>query len=631
MKRTDISAMLENIQPDLDEIDGNAQKDAVNTLLNIVEASLAEIEDLKKEQQSLKDEINRLKGEQGVPNIRGPKKADGNISSEKERLEAEKTDEAKKSQEGFKLDKNSLEKLKEHRLPVELLEQLEMIQGERYSNEAECIRDIEAVIDKEMTEQYRALLLKHARYRKRNRRAKLPEIRIDRQVDCPVDTGTLPTDAKFNGYEYKIVQDVIIHTDNVECTRETYFSPSLHKCYLGDVPAGYDQGDFGPNIRADIIVFTYVGGMTIPKIAELYRNIGTLISRSYISNHLIKSEAIDTFHHEKTHMHQAAIEVSDYVQVDDTGTRVNGQNHYTHIVCNDVYTAFFTTEHKNRLTISDVLRNFESRRFLLNDETLLFLEKLGLSLADRQLLSEYTRDTAYQEQQMLGILQIIYGTGSPRKRTRILEGCAMSCYRQETGISIVKILVCDDAPQFKLLTDELALCWIHEGRHYKRLNPIIPLHQQKLADFLQQFWAYYRKLAIYKTTPNLEQAEILRREFDTVFSTKTGYADLDTRIEKSKHKKHELLVVLDHPEVPLHNNLSENAARVEKRRKDASLQTKTDAGTKAKDTMMSIVETCKKLSISSYKLIHDRVKKIHKFPSLAEMIRAKAAGKPPPT
>ncbi|MCP4404554.1 MAG: transposase [bacterium] len=532
MKRTDISAMRENIQPDLDVIDGKAQKDAVTTLVNIIEASVAEIEDVKKDNQSLTDEVNQLNGEHGVPHIRAAKKADGNISSDKARVEAEKTDDAQEKQAGFKLDNNSLETLKEHRVPSELLEQLEMIHGERYSSDAECIRDIEAVRDKEMTEQYRALFLKHARYRQRNRRAKLPEIRIDRQVDCPVDTSKLPPDAKFNGDEYNIVQAVILHTDNVECTRETYFSPSLHNCYLGDVPTGYDKGDFGPNIRADIIVFTYVGGMTIPKIAELYRNIGTLISRSDRSNHLIRSEAIDTFHHENAHRHQAAIEVSDYVQVDDTGTRVNGQHHYTHIACHDVYTAFFTTDHNNRLTMFDVLRHFESRRCLLNDETLVFLEKLGLSLADRQLLSEYTREKDSQEQEMMEILDTLYGTGRPRKRARILEGGAMSCYRQDTGIAIMNILVCDDAPQFKLLTDERALCWIHDGRHDKRLNPLISLHQQKPADVLQQFWAYYRKLVTYNTNPNLEQAERHRLECDAVFSTKTGYADLETRSEK---------------------------------------------------------------------------------------------------
>ena len=82
------------------------------------------------------------------------------------------------------------------------------------------------------------------------------------------------------------------------------------------------------------------------------------------------------------------------------------------------------------------------------------------------------------------------------------------------------------------------------------------------------------------------------------------------------------------PEVPLHNNASENGARVEKRLQDISLQTKTWEGTRAKDTMMSIVQTCKKLGISSYKFIYDRVNEINKYPTLAQMIRAKAAGQP---
>jgi hypothetical protein len=30
------------------------------------------------------------------------------------------------------------------------------------------------------------------------------------------------------------------------------------------------------------------------------------------------------------------------------------------------------------------------------------------------------------------------------------------------------LLLADDAPQFKKITAELALCWIHEGRHYNR-------------------------------------------------------------------------------------------------------------------------------------------------------------------
>ena len=106
---------------------------------------------------------------------------------------------------------------------------------------------------------------------------------------------------------------------------------------------------------------------------------------------------------------------------------------------------------------------------------------------------------------------------------------------------------------------------------------------------------------------------------------KTGYDELDDRIEKSKAKKIELLTVLNHPEIPLHNNLSENGARSQKRREDVSLHTITKEGTKAKDTMMTIIETAKKYSVSSYKYIFDRISKTYKMSSLADLIRKKAA------
>src|SRR5712691_13490742 len=43
---------------------------------------------------------------------------------------------------------------------------------------------------------------------------------------------------------------------------------------------------------------------------------------------------------------------------------------------------------------------------------------------------------------------------------RIVEAAALAAYHAEAGH--VRILVCDDAKQFKLVADELALCWIHD-------------------------------------------------------------------------------------------------------------------------------------------------------------------------
>ena len=66
---------------------------------------------------------------------------------------------------------------------------------------------------------------------------------------------------------------------------------------------------------------------------------------------------------------------------------------------------------------------------------------------------------------------------NPQQRNTILSAAAVSAYHVETGVSIVQILVCDDAPQFKWLTGWLALCWVHEGRHYKKLTPQVTCNE----------------------------------------------------------------------------------------------------------------------------------------------------------
>ena len=184
----------------------------------------------------------------------------------------------------------------------------------------------------------------------------------------------------------------------------------------------------------------------------------------------------------------------------------------------------------------------------------------------------------------------------------------------------MNILLSDDAPQFKKLTAEHALCWIHEGRHYNRLSPIVPFNVDELKKFKTYLWDYYGDLLKYKENPKPGAAVRLSSEFDDLFSTKIGYDDLDDRIEKTKNKKEALLLVLKYPWLPLHNNDSELGARVEKRRQDVSLQTKSDKGTKAKDSFLTVTQTAKKLGVNTYKYIYDRISKTFSMPSLADLI-----------
>jgi len=82
-------------------------------------------------------------------------------------------------------------------------------------------------------------------------------------------------------------------------------------------------------------------------------------------------------------------------------------------------------------------------------------------------------------------------------------------------------------------------------------------------------------------------------------------------------------MVLTMPEIPLHNNAAELAARAKVRKRDVSLQTVTDDGTKANDTFMTIVQTANKLGVSAYDYIFDRVSNTFEMESLAQLIREK--------
>jgi hypothetical protein len=116
--------------------------------------------------------------------------------------------------------------------------------------------------------------------------------------------------------------------------------------------------------------------MTELKIEEFLENFGIYISKGQISNILIKDK--DDFHKDKSEVYKAGISSSVYQQIDDTGMRVKGKNYYCHIICNPLYTAYFTTEKKDRLTILDVLQNFGKRRYIINEEAISLLANFNL-------------------------------------------------------------------------------------------------------------------------------------------------------------------------------------------------------------------------------------------------------------
>lgn len=128
----------------------------------------------------------------------------------------------------------------------------------------------------------------------------------------------------------------------------------------------------------------------------------------------------------------------------------------------------------------------------------------------------------------------------------------------------------------------------------------------------------------YQENPTREESERLEKRFDELFATRTGYEKLDERIEKTREKKEGLLAVLKHPEVPLNNNRAELAVRARVRKRDVSLSAQTEEGVRAWDTGMTLVETAKKLGVSFYHYIKDRMTGAREMKSLGEEIKERA-------
>jgi len=135
------------------------------------------------------------------------------------------------------------------------------------------------------------------------------------------------------------------------------------------------------------------------------------------------------------------------------------------------------------------------------------------------------------------------------------------------------------------VTEDLALCWIHEGRHHKKLLPSVPQHRTLLDAFLDEFWTFYNDLLVYRQRPTAEERVRLSAAFDMLFARVTGYQALDERIARTKTKKASLLLVLDHPEIPLHHNPAELGARQRVHKRAISFGPRTPDGAKAWDNL----------------------------------------------
>jgi hypothetical protein len=116
----------------------------------------------------------------------------------------------------------------------------------------------------------------------------------------------------------------------------------------------------------------------------------------------------------------------------------------------------------------------------------------------------------------------------------------------------------------------------------------------------------------------------LERDFDRLFRRRTGFADLNEVLRRIHEKRDDLLLVLERPEIPLHNNLSENDIREWAKKRKISAGTRSELGRRCRDTFVSLKKTCRKLGVSFWRYLRDRICGEHEILALPDLMRQAA-------
>jgi len=103
---------------------------------------------------------------------------------------------------------------------------------------------------------------------------------------------------------------------------------------------------------------------------------------------------------------------------------------------------------------------------------------------------------------------------------------------------------------------------------------------------------------------------------------------LDDRIAKTRANIDLLLGVLDHPEIPLHNNDMELAARRRVRKRDVSFGPQSAGGARAWDSFQTIIATAGKQGVRLYDYLLKRRTDPELTPALADRIRERSRPAP---
>jgi hypothetical protein len=431
----------------------------------------------------------------------------------------------------------------------------------------------------------------------------------------------IPQGAKFKGFNRYRVQEIVFKPHNIQYQLARWQLPD-GSYITGQLPKDV-HGHYGPQLVSYILHQYHACRVTEHLLLDQLHTIGILISSGQLNNILIENKEL--FIEEVAELLPVAARVEKQVQVDDTGGRHNGQNQYTTIIGNRWFSIFATGESKSKINFFKLLQ-VGKEEYVINEDTLEYLKQTNVpsyfpGYVSLSLGSKFT--TLEEWEQFLKQRNI-----TQEAAVRFLTEAALYASVIQNGIPRHLGVHSDDAGQFDAFVH--SLCWIHEERHYRKLIMTTDEARSDLEHVRDQIWKIYQDLKTYKEKPSEDSAKGIRKKFDEIFNQKTSSQALNRQLEKTYEKKQELLMVLQRPETPLHNNSSETCARAAKIKLKISGGTRSEMGKKVRDTFLSLKQTCLKLGINFMSFLQDRLRGLYTIPRLAILIRERALASDPP-
>jgi len=448
------------------------------------------------------------------------------------------------------------------------------------------------------------------------KREKTPHLVIHEHIR--IQPESIPNGSVFKDIQPYYVQGLEIQPHNICYLLERWQTPDGRNI-VGKLPS-HVQGHFDVGLKAYILYQHNHCQVTQPLLLEQLQEWGIDISAGQMNR--ILTEQKDIFHEEKDDILLTGLKVSAYVHVDDTGARHNGKNGYCTHIGNELFAWFQSTNSKSRINFLELLRTGQTD-YVITQDSLQYMDNQDLAKFVLHSLNNHPKkefaDLA-EWNAHLKELNIV----NHRHIKIATEGALIGSLLYH-GLPKYLVIVSDDAGQFHILNH--SLCWIHAER---TLNKLIAPNEEKrqiLESVRKQLWDFYDDLKAYKKSPDPAKKFELENRFDALFNQQTSYQMLNLALKRLYENKAELLLVLERPEIPLHNNLSENDIREYVKRRKISGSTRSELGRRCRDTFTSLKKTCRKLGVSFWKYLVDRLSNANNIPPLYEII-AQAANAP---